>query len=1106
MPADRPGQRHRRFVATLVVLAAVVASAPLLTPPSAAAAGNLTDEAFFGVWDGSSWSTTGKIDYGYASGLAPVEHAVKAGDYAGAKAALLAYFGSRTNRRAPALTATDADRSIADLAVNETFPGPQADRLVGELTVGSTVGSVTQSVTRSVLTAAAGTRRVTYMLMGKHKETDPARFNSRENAAQPPRLKVTIDGTTYELAPDKDTYIVGGSSATFGSESSLLVNASGLPFDAGERRAYLSFDLSSLPSGSQPTSATLELYGASQGAADKALSVFDVSHSAWTEDTMSWTNTTGSIYSWQGAPGGTDWNAPPQSDVEYVNWLTRHYFLVPMAYEYRQEPSDTTYADHAIRLMRDFATDKAAGYNRSLEVGVRSVHWVKAHHHLRDAPSLTAADNTEILKFLWQQADYLSKPANFTSSNNWGVIQSNGLYHLAAYLPELSSAPSWLDTADTRLLTMANRLIKRDGSYVEGTTTYTAVVGALYLQTKEMATANEIPLPAALDERIHRLVTYLMDSSYPTGTDVMYGDSDETDNRPMVAKYGDLYGDAGFRYFGSGGAVGTPPAHTSALYPAGRVATMRTGWTTDGAYLHVNSQNFGGHGHPDLLHVNVFANGQRLLIDPGRNSYNADPVSDWLRKTTRAHNTVTIDGGAQVKSAPAHVTAWTSNDGFDYFEGLHRGYAGFAHTRGILFVKPEYWIVSDRIAAPAGTHEYEQNWHYLPTANPSLDPETKTASTAFGSGGNIKVVPSDPEQVTASMPSGYYAAGYGSAVPASYTSYARTATGDVAFDTVLYPTREGEERDVRVSRLETSPSVAPTVATALMISTRTSGAPNRGYYYLSHEATTAYAARRFAGFRFDGKLATIQTGAAGSLESALVARGTTLQRRGREDLIVARRPINDIAVSWSGRELEIEGSELVPSSDRSQAIKIYAPAARKVTLNGTLVPHVRAGDYVYAVDNSPASAIVKLPLFDAFGSSQHNASWRPTNLIDGDPGSSWSSSRQASGVGQQWAAVDAGGTVEIDRVTLIPRLENGVPLGFPEDFELQASTDGTTWTDIPGQSYTGHPNPADDDGVTFFFDSPVTARYVRLYATKFRTDGTSFYVQMAEMRLYRTDR
>jgi hypothetical protein len=52
------------------------------------------------------------------------------------------------------------------------------------------------------------------------------------------------------------------------------------------------------------------------------------------------------------------------------------------------------------------------------------------------------------------------------------------------------------------------------------------------------------------------------------------------------------------------------------------------------------------HGHCDMLSYELDLDGQRIVCDSGVSGYEADPLREYVR-STRAHNTVTIDGREQ---------------------------------------------------------------------------------------------------------------------------------------------------------------------------------------------------------------------------------------------------------------------------------------------------------------------------------------------------------------------------------------------------------------------------------------------------------------------------
>lgn len=122
--------------------------------------------------------------------------------------------------------------------------------------------------------------------------------------------------------------------------------------------------------------------------------------------------------------------------------------------------------------------------------------------------------------------------------------------------------------------------------------------------------------------------------------------------------------------------------------------------------------------------------------------------------------------------------------------------------------------------------------------------------------------------------------------------------------------------------------------------------------------------------------------------------------------------------------------------------------------------------------------------------------WEAQKIIDGLPSTNWSSEYHSSSTATEWVCINMSDNFNVTGVRVEPRSDGRC---FPLDFKFQSSTDGTTWTDIDGQSYTDYPNPGGDVVQSFKFESSVTAKYIRLYATKLSADTYSnYYCQFSE--------
>ena len=70
---------------------------------------------------------------------------------------------------------------------------------------------------------------------------------------------------------------------------------------------------------------------------------------------------------------------------------------------------------------------------------------------------------------------------------------------------------------------------------------------------------------------------------------------------------------------------------------------------------------------------------------------------------------------------------------------------------------------------------------------------------------------------------------------------------------------------------------------------------------------------------------------------------------------------------------------------------------------------------------------------------------------------------------------------------------------FPVDFRFQYSDNGIIFYDIEGASYTNY-SISSSEPITFKFGKKVTAKYVRLLATKLSKDSFGTYaLEIAEM-------
>jgi len=139
------------------------------------------------------------------------------------------------------------------------------------------------------------------------------------------------------------------------------------------------------------------------------------------------------------------------------------------------------------------------------------------------------------------------------------------------------------------------------------------------------------------------------------------------------------------------------------------------------------------HGHADALSIVLSVAGHEVLVDPGTYAYHTDP--EWRRyfRSTRAHNTVEVDGQDQSRQsgnfmwsrhAQARCLVFEANAAQQRFIGEHDGYRALAdpvtHRREILYRPGERTFEIIDTLDCAARHEVIRRWHFAESLMPEL--------------------------------------------------------------------------------------------------------------------------------------------------------------------------------------------------------------------------------------------------------------------------------------------------------------------------------------------------------------------------------------------------
>src|SRR5215475_2718924 len=457
-------------------------------------------------------------------------------------------------------------------------------------------------------------------------------------------------------------------------------------------------------------------------------------------------------------------------DPKVVWELNRHSHFVTLGQAYWLT-NDSRFAAGFRDQVSDWIDANPVGmginWASSLEVAFRSISWLWATQMLVDSGEVTPDFFSRLLKSLIEHGRHIETYLSYYFSPNTHLTgEALGLFYLGMALPELRRAEGWRKAGLRILLEQLPKHVRSDGVYFEQASYYHRYTVDFYAHLFAIihtGGANGIALPRYEEQTLWRkleaALDHLMWIGRPDGSWPLIGDDDggrliklaprpSNDFRDTLAigaaifKRGDwkhVAGDAPSEMLWLLGPEGVArydrlqaaaPREVSLAFETGGYFVMRDGWERDSSFVLIDCGRHGsemglGHAHSDALAIELALRGATWLVDPATYVYGAEAEArDWFR-STRAHNTATVDGEDQ--SEPSTPFAWkTSADcnliRFDdlgdcvIFEGSHDGYHRLrdpvTHIRSVVMLrKQSALIVSDRFADRA-RHDYAIRYHF----------------------------------------------------------------------------------------------------------------------------------------------------------------------------------------------------------------------------------------------------------------------------------------------------------------------------------------------------------------------------------------------------------
>jgi len=432
-------------------------------------------------------------------------------------------------------------------------------------------------------------------------------------------------------------------------------------------------------------------------------------------------------------------------NVKFIWELGRHQHLVSLAVAYAVT-GEARYRQAVVQQIDGWIEENPYGIGihwcSALEVALRLISWSIVHSllALRDGePGLFRAvrDPETLGRVIYQQVHFVRFFLSLHSSaNNHLIGELTGLWVACQVFDFGRDGKDWSEFAKRSLEQEANLQVYSDGVDKEQAFYYHLWVLEYFLFVWLVGHRTESPLSEEFLQHVVAMAHFLKDIRPNGGEPPQVGDADDgfvSRFEPTWPKrpYSELL-DTVDAVFGSHSTGATQkPFWYQAILGGNAAQKQCLDWERSypveyreggyailggaGCHLIFDGGDLGylgiaAHGHADALSFCLAFNGEWWLVDPGTYAYHSEFAWRNYFRSTKAHNTITINdedqsvsGGAfmWLRKAHAWIEAVSEKGGVQYARACHDGYGhvGVSHCREIHYSIPtrEFKIVDNLV-------------------------------------------------------------------------------------------------------------------------------------------------------------------------------------------------------------------------------------------------------------------------------------------------------------------------------------------------------------------------------------------------------------------------
>ncbi len=432
-----------------------------------------------------------------------------------------------------------------------------------------------------------------------------------------------------------------------------------------------------------------------------------------------------------------DWNYCPFGDEEWTFMLSRFGYLANLEAAYIIK-KDAKYLEKGKELIQDFIINNPFSKQnsntsyRTLDSAIRIHNWINFYQTCKTYYNLDSSFVKQLTLALNETNQYLiTNQRPFLKLSNWGSIGYSYLAKSAIFLQDNSLLTQTLPLLEENL----KYSVLTDGMQFEQSPMYHIQVLTALLDLIKIAKSKKVKLPDTIKSTAFKMALATLASIKPDRRQFMQADSDDTQLKDIFTYCALVLEDGIFKTVGE--TELTPPYTDSDIHKYNRLKPvlpnflnkeltqsgnyyLRSSWKKTGLVTHFKCGGIGsGHGHLDLLHLDISKGKEDILVDSGRYTYK-DIEERHELKRTRSHNSIIVDD----KDCSQIIDSWAYSNRPDFLqssiielpygsfiEGTSLGFYPTIIKREILQIKDIAIFIFDTIKSTQ-SHAYTRYFHF----------------------------------------------------------------------------------------------------------------------------------------------------------------------------------------------------------------------------------------------------------------------------------------------------------------------------------------------------------------------------------------------------------